>query len=90
MDKETNIASALIIIKKRNISGISQLNRLLSGFSSYIIARHGLSLPGKDFNIITLVLESELNTINSFAGKAGKIPGVSIKIILQKTNYDEI
>jgi len=84
MDKEIKIASALITVQKNNETGINLLNRILSDFSSFIIARQGLSLPGKDFNIITIVLESDLNTINSFAGKTGRIKGVSIKILIQK------
>jgi putative iron-only hydrogenase system regulator len=91
MDKEIKIASALITVEKHNNTGINTLNRLLNQFSSFIIARQGLSLPGKNFNIITLVLEADINTINSFAGKTGKISGINIKILIQqKIINDEI
>ena len=83
MEQETRIASALITIDKDNTS-IPVLNSILSNFSLYIIARQGLSLPNKTFNIITIVLESDINTINSFAGKIGKINGINIKILIQK------
>jgi putative iron-only hydrogenase system regulator len=85
MEKDKKIASALITIEK-NSSHISMVNNILSEYASEIIARQGLSIPYKSFNIITLVLESEVNTINSLAGKIGKIPGANIKILINKLN----
>ena len=83
MEKENRIASALITIDKDSMD-IPVVNSALHEFSPYIIARQGLSLPSKRFNIITIILESQLNTINSFAGKIGQIKGANIKVLIEK------
>jgi len=83
MEQETRIASALITIDK-NSNEIQNVNNILGNFSSEIIARQGLSLPSKDYNIISVIIESDINTINSFAGKVGKVSSVNIKMLIQK------
>ena len=83
MEKEKRIASVLITIDK-NSKEVAIVNNVLSNYSTEILARQGLSLPNRDFNIITLILEAEVNTLNSFAGKIGKIPKVYIKVLMTK------
>ena len=83
MEQETRIASALITISKDS-SQIKNVNDILGEFSSEIIARQGLSLPSKNFNIISIIIESDINTINSLAGKIGKVKEANIKILIQK------
>jgi len=83
MEQEKRIASALITIPKDS-NQVVNVNKILGEFSNEIIARQGLSLPSKNYNIITIIIESNINTINSFAGKIGKIPAVNIKILIQK------
>ncbi len=83
MEKEIRIASALITVEK-NSDIAEEVNKVLSVFSNEILARQGLSLPSKDFNIISIILEAEVNTINSFAGKLGRVEGVCIKVLMTK------
>ena len=83
MEKETRIASALITINKDS-DQIKNVNDIIGEFSSDIIARQGLPLPSKNFNIISIIIESDINTINSLAGKIGKVREANIKILIQK------
>jgi len=83
MEQETRIAAALITIPK-NSSEITSVNNILGEFSQVIIARQGLSLPSKNYNIISIIIESDINTINNLAGKIGKLRDTNIKIIIQK------
>ena len=83
MEQETRIASALITIPKDS-SEITRVNNILGEFSLVIIARQGLSLPSKNYNIISIIIESDINTINNLAGKIGKLRDTNIKIIIQK------
>ena len=83
MEQETRIASALITIPKDS-SEITSVNNILGEFSLVIIARQGLSLPSKNYNIISIIIESDINTINNLAGKIGKLRDTNIKIIIQK------
>lgn len=90
MEKNIRIAAAVITVEKES-RNIASVNTILSDFSNAIIARQGLSMPHHDFNIITLILETEVNIINSIAGKIGRIPDVDIKVMMHK-NYkkDEV
>ncbi len=81
MEQDKIIASALITVEKDSPS-IALLNQILGDFSSEIIARQGISLPHKTVNIISLIIESEVNTINSLAGKIGKLKGIHIRLLI--------
>ncbi len=83
MEKEKRLASALITIEKCS-DIVGAVNKVLSEFSTEILARQGLSMPRKDFNIISIILETDVDTINSLAGKLGRIKGVCIKILMTK------
>ena len=83
MEQEIRIASALITITKDS-NQIQDVNNILGEFSNQVIARQGLSLPSKNYNIISVIIESDVNTINSFAGKVGKVPAANIKILITK------
>ncbi|MBN2667889.1 MAG: hypothetical protein JXR60_01560 [Bacteroidales bacterium] len=85
MEKEIKIASALIVVEKDN-PDIAQLNETLSNFSSEIIARQGISLPHKQLNIISLILESDINSINHLAGKIGQLKGIRIRLLIDNKN----
>ncbi len=88
MEKETKIASALITVEK-NHRDIRSLNLILADFSTEIIGRQGISIPGKNINIISIIMDSDTDTINNLAGKIGKLSGVSVKIIISKTNISQ-
>lgn len=79
---EKRIAAAIIIIE--NTDNISVFNNLLSLFSSVIIARQGIPLKDRGFNIVSLILEATLEEINSLSGKIGRLDGVKIKTIITK------
>lgn len=83
MEKEKKVASALITVAK-DCEDIQKLNVILAEFSSEIIGRQGISIPGKNINIISIIMDSEMDTINNLAGKIGKLGGVNVKIIIAK------
>ncbi|MCK5857654.1 MAG: hypothetical protein KAG64_09190 [Bacteroidales bacterium] len=89
MEKVKRIASALIQINKKK-SCVDQVNKVLSDYSSAILSRQGLSLPIRDYSLISLILETDANAINSLAGKIGVIAGVQIKVSMIKDFKDEI
>ena len=83
MEKVERLATILITFKKEN-DQIPVLNGILNDYSKYIISRLGLSLPSKAYNIITLILETNIDTINSFAGKLGKLDSLNINVLVEK------
>ena len=89
MEKVKRIATALILVYK-NQSGASQVNKVLSNYASVILSRQGLSLPNRNYSLISLILEADTNTINSLAGRIGIIEAVQIKVSMIKELNHEI
>jgi len=80
---ERKIGTMLILVEKSSPS-IGKLNNLLSSFGKFILSRQGLSFKDRQYNLITIVFEAEINEINSFAGKIGRLPGIKVKLIVVK------
>ncbi len=80
---ERKIGTALIIVEKDS-PHIPVLNNLLSSFGRHILSRQGLSFKDRPYNLITIVFEADINSINTFAGKVGRMSGIRIKILTIK------
>ncbi len=74
---ETKVAVIGIIVE--NLESVTALNEILSEYGDHIIGRMGIPYKAKDINCITIVIDAQLNTINSLCGKIGKLDGVSSK-----------
>ncbi len=81
---EKRIGTISIVIYDKAVA--STVNSLLSEYSDSILARQGLPLLDKGLHIITLVIESTSNEINSLTGKLGRLENVEVKSILAKGN----
>ena len=73
----TRVAVIGIIVEK--LGSVSALNEILSEYGDYIIGRMGIPYKAKGINCITIVMDADMNTINSLSGKIGKLEGVSSK-----------
>lgn len=62
-----------------NSESVEQLNAILHGYSEYIIGRMGIPYRKRNISIISIALDAPHNTIAALAGKAGNLPGVSVK-----------
>jgi putative iron-only hydrogenase system regulator len=63
---------------------VSKINFLLSEYSELILGRQGIPLRDRGVNIISLVVEGNMDQINALTGKIGKLEGVEVKSILTK------
>ncbi len=72
-----------IIIENRKINA-PKVNEILSSYSEVICARMGLPYRGKNYSIITLIVETTTDQIGAITGKLGKLNGVSVKSALSK------
>ncbi|MBN1596825.1 MAG: hypothetical protein JW894_00885 [Bacteroidales bacterium] len=79
---EKRIGAALILIE--NKESVGKLNQIISAYSGIILGRQGLPLRDKGFNIISLILEGNIDDINSLTGKIGRLEGIQVKSILTK------
>lgn len=72
-----------IIIDKSD-DNVSQVNDVLSEYSSIIVGRMGIPYRERGCAVITLVVDTTTDEIGSFTGKLGNIPGVAVKSALAK------
>jgi putative iron-only hydrogenase system regulator len=82
MEKRLGIIAIIVTGK----DGIEEINQLISRFSDFIIARQGIPMPEKNISFITLVINGEMNRINTLTGQLGRLPGVEVRTIVAKNN----
>ena len=80
MEKRLGII-AVVITDKNSIPAV---NELISSHSDIIIARQGIPMPHRNVAFISLIVESDMNKINTLTGKLGRIAGVEVKTIVTK------
>ncbi len=80
---EKKIGSILIVVEKTSPHK-AKLNSTLSEYADCIISRQGLNLKERNYNLISLIVEGDINRFNSFAGKIGRLKKVKIKMLIAK------
>ncbi len=75
---------ALIGIVIENGQSIKQFNEILHQYGPYIIGRMGIPYPKRQVNIISIAIDAPADVISALAGKLGRLPGVSSKVIYSK------
>ncbi|OGV66289.1 MAG: CopG family transcriptional regulator [Lentisphaerae bacterium RIFOXYC12_FULL_60_16] len=87
---DTRLGFVGIIIENRTQSATG-VNRILSEHGNIIVARTGIPHAKGNTNIITLVVDTDTDTLGVLTGKLGALPGVSVKSALAKlsTHHEE-
>lgn len=60
------------------------VNQILSGYAHIILGRMGMPYEKKTCSVITLIIDSDTDTLGQLTGKLGQVPGVSVKSSLSK------
>lgn len=79
---ENKLAVLAIIIKEGD--SVEKVNALLHEYAEYVLGRMGLPCRGKGVSVISLVLEADMQILNSLSGKLGMLSGVSSKLLTTK------
>ena len=77
MDKK----AAVIAIILKDVKASVEVNAILHEYNEFIIGRMGIPYREKGINIISIALDADMDTINTIAGKIGRIEGVSAKAV---------
>ena len=64
-------------------SSIGELNSILHDYADFIIGRTGIPYAKRNVNVISIVMDAPVDTINALCGKIGKLNGVSAKAVCQ-------
>lgn len=78
---ETRVGIIGIIIENNN--SIGELNSILHDYADFIIGRTGIPYSKRNVNVISIVMDAPVDTINALCGKIGKLSGVSSKAVCQ-------
>ena len=78
---ETRVAIISIIVENAEDSAIDALNSVLHDYAGYVIGRMGIPYRKKNINIISVAIDAPMDTINTLAGKLGRLPGISAKAV---------
>lgn len=81
-NNETRVAVISIIVE--NPDAVSQINDILHSAADFIIGRMGIPYKQKNINIISIVIDAELNTISTVSGRLGRLSGVTVKTAYSK------
>lgn len=72
-----------IIIEQRE-NNAEKVNSLLTEFGDIIVARQGVPYKERGCNVVTIVVDTDTDTLGKLSGKLGNINGVSVKSALSK------
>ncbi len=75
---------ALIGIIVEDVSGATEINRILHDYARWIIGRMGLPYRERGISIISIAIDAPPDVISSLSGKLGMVPGISAKTLYAK------
>ncbi|MCT4583872.1 MAG: iron-only hydrogenase system regulator [Peptostreptococcaceae bacterium] len=67
-----------------NLDAVQSVNYILHEHSDIIVGRMGIPYKQKKVSVISLIVDGQVNDINSMTGKLGKLKNVSVKAALTK------
>ncbi len=79
---EKRIGTISIVIRERKMA--EKVNKLISDYGDYVLARQGLPFPEREIFIITLIVEAPMDEINALTGSLGRLEHTEVKSILSK------
>ncbi len=74
---DTRVAVISIIVE--NDGATDEINRLLSGFSDYVIGRMGVPYKERRLRLISVAVDAPQDKIAALSGRIGSLSGVSVK-----------
>ncbi|HOK21635.1 MAG TPA: hypothetical protein PLO66_02955 [Bacteroidales bacterium] len=85
---EKKLGAILIVVQDR--SAVKKLQEILTQYASIIKSRQGINIQEEGYNVITLVVQGDNDTLNALTGKLGRISGLQAKIISLNIKKEEI
>jgi len=80
---------ALIGIIVEDNSCTNKLNDILHNYSHIIVGRLGIPYRDRNIGVISIIVDSDMDTINELFGKLGKLKGINSKTMYAKVSDDE-
>lgn len=74
---ETRLAAISIIVTETD--SVESINALLHNCRDFIIGRMGIPYSKRNANVLCIVMDAPVDTINALTGKLGRLNGVRVK-----------
>jgi putative iron-only hydrogenase system regulator len=84
---EKKLGAILIVVQDR--SAVLKLQEILTQYASIIKSRQGINMQDEGYNVITLVVQGDNDTLSALTGKLGRISGLQAKIISLNIKKEE-
>ena len=79
---EKRIGTITVLLSDR--ASAASVNEVISAHSGIVLARQGLPFHDRPVAVISLIVEGDVNEINSLSGQLGRIPNVTAKAVVTK------
>ena len=79
---EKRIGTITVLLSDK--SAAAQVNEVISAHSGIVLARQGLPFRERPVAVISLIVEGDVDEINSLSGSLGKISNVMTKAVITK------
>jgi putative iron-only hydrogenase system regulator len=80
---EKRIGTITILLSDK--AAAPQVNEVISSHSAIVLARQGLPFHDRPVAVISLIVEGDVDEINSLSGQLGKIQDVTTKAVVTKS-----
>jgi putative iron-only hydrogenase system regulator len=82
MNKRIGVVGIVV----EDLEGTGRLNEVLHEYSDLIVGRMGIPYRERGVSVISVIVDGDNDEISAMTGKIGRIPGVSVKTALAKSN----
>lgn len=81
---DTNKRMGFIGILVEDLSAADAVNDALSQHATLIVGRMGIPYRDRGVSVISLVVDGTNDEVSALTGTLGRIPGISVKSMLEK------
>lgn len=81
-------AAIISVILEKPQTSQAAFNKIVSDYHEIVRGRMGIPFQNGKIALVSLTVVSELDTINSFTGRIGKLDGVTVKASIASEGID--
>lgn len=79
------VISAILENPKQTQGGF---NEIVAGFRGIVKGRMGIPFEKEGIAVVSITVTADMDEINNFTGKLGKLDGVTVKATVSKNEYE--
>jgi len=76
----------LVGIVVEDFASVDRVNAVLHEYAGLVVGRMGIPYREQGIAIISLIVDGSNDQISAMTGKLGRVPGISVKSMMTKSN----